>query len=168
MHVRPFLLLPSIALALACTTAEPAVSEPTRPPPTTPERSVEPAAQADSVQPNPAGLEWELKVDPSAFALSDLERVRVSLTVRNDGTDTLDPLRFRPHDLRVDGEQSMALSLAFGNGITGPRWSSLPQGQSATDERVGVVFVETAGEHVISAHRAGEELARVTITVRSQ
>lgn len=167
MHARPFLLLSPIALALACATAEPAVSEPARPPPTTPERSVEPVAQTDPVQPNPAGLEWELKVDPSTFAVSDLGQVRVSLTVRNDGADTVNPFEFRPNDLRVDGEPSMALSLAFGNGMMGPRWSSLPQGQSAADERVGVAFVDTAGEHVISAHRGDEELARVTVTVRS-
>lgn len=171
MYVRASIVLSPIVLALACraaepTPSEPPVTEPTRPPATTPERPIEPAAQPDTIPPNPAGLEWALKVEPSAFKLSDLKRVRVVLTVRNDGTETIAPFEFRPSDLRVDGEQSFALSLAFGNGMMPPRWSSLPAGQSATDERVGVAFVDTAGEHVISAHRGDEELASVTVTVR--
>lgn len=179
MHARSFLLL--VPIALACVTAEPAVEPatpaespeppmPSEPPePATPaEPAVEPAAQRDSLPPNPAGLTWSLTVKPSSFALSDLERVRIVLTAHNDGDETTQPLEFRPYDLQVDGEPSMALSMAFGNGLTGPKWSSLPAGESTTDERVGVAFVDAAGKHVISAHRGDEELARVTVTVRSR
>lgn len=169
MHLRPFLALSSLALACTAPAApisEPPVSEPTRAAPTSPERLVEPAPPPSLPPPNPVDLVWSLTVQPSAFALPKLERVRVVLTAHNEGDKTTHPLEFRPHDMRVDGDPSMALSVAFGNGLTGPRWSSLPGGESATDARVGVAFVDTPGKHVISAHRGDEELARVTVTVR--
>lgn len=107
-------------------------------------------------------------MQPSEFTLSEIGQVRVVLTARNDGSETVSPFEFRPYDLQVDGEESMALSLAFGNGVMAPRWSSLPAGESATDERIGVAFVDAAGKHVISAHRGEEQLARVTVTVRAR
>lgn len=180
MRVQPLLLMSFFALG--CTTPEAAVSEtpssevtPTRAPPkslrqtppTDPQaRAVEREASAESLPPNPDGLEWSLTVEPATFALSDLGRVRILLTARNKSAETIAPFDFRPYDLRVDDESSMALSLAFGNGLVGPRWSSLPAGQSATDERVGVAFVEAAGTFSVSAHRGDEELARTTVTVR--
>ncbi len=119
---------------------------------------------AEPEETSPPSVHWTLTVHPSTFALRDLGHVQVRMTALNDGPTAVDP--HKPWDLRVDGAPSQALSMAFGNGAMGPEWSSLPPGATAVDEREGVEFVDTRGDHEITLHWGDQELARTTVHVR--
>jgi hypothetical protein len=148
----------SVAASLALLACERPAVGPSAAPDEPPTDEVEEAA--------PGSLAWTLTVEPSTFTFAEIDEVRLHIEVRNTGTATVKPLH--PWDFRVDGEPSMALSLAFGNGVRPQNWQALPPGESAVDERIGVAFVDATGEHVVSVHDGDLELARVVIHVEER
>lgn len=173
-----WLALAALWLVSACTASpstgsKPAVADPGDGEPvattSTPEPAVEPTPPTESASPSSADeLEWTLAAKPSKFSLSELGDVRLTLEVRNAGSETADASLARPLEWEVDGEPSMVLSMAFSNGLMDGKWMSLGSGESTTDARVGVAFVDAPGEHVVTAHRDGKELVRVAVTVSAK
>jgi hypothetical protein len=127
------------------------------------------AGAAEDAEPGAGGsaddaIEWSVIVEPSAFSLSRLENVEIHIRATNRGSVTVDPGR-TTLELTVDGARQMGLSMAFGNGGTGPEWRALLPRHTAHDSRIGVQFVETPGRHVLALRRGERELAQTTVDV---
>jgi hypothetical protein len=103
-------------------------------------------------------------VKPPKFRLGQLDAVEIHIHAHNTGTGVVDPGR-STLELTLDGERQMALSMAFGNGGTGREWRELPPGETAHDSRIGVEFVEAAGDHVLTLSQHGHRLAHVDVKV---
>jgi hypothetical protein len=70
--------------------------------------------------------------------------------VTNTGSVVADAMRANA-SFTVDGAPSMGLDMAFGNGLRETRWSRLPPGEIAFDERdMEPAIFDTAGEHVVT------------------
>jgi hypothetical protein len=107
---------------------------------------------------------WKLTVTPARAKLAGLDQVVVRYAVTNRGVE---PINARAYSLEwfVDGEPSMALGMAFGNGGFENKWLALPPGDTVDDAREGVAITDAPGEHVITLVHLGRELGRVTLKV---
>lgn len=167
--MRPLLAL---VLALACdssTTSEPAKAakadaKPAAKVDAKPEPKPEVNAETKADAPKP-GLTWKIETEPKTLKLAELDKLRVRVSVTNDGDAPASPIG-QVRDYEVDGERSQSLSLAFGNGGKAKIWSELPPGESADDSRIGVAFTDKAGDHtIVMTDAAGTELARTVVHV---
>ena len=70
------------------------------------------------------------------------------------------------HTWQVDGVESMALDMAFGNGGYASSERAVAPGASITASRRGVAFVDAPGSHVVTLMHLDHELARATVRVR--
>jgi len=107
---------------------------------------------------------WAIEVEPAKVRLGKLSTLKVRYRVTNRSKAPLDA-RAYVLGWQVDGVDSMALDLAFGNGGYLKTWRALPAGDSIADERQGVAFVDAPGEHVITLHHLGREIARAALRV---
>ena len=70
------------------------------------------------------------------------------MEARNPGSGTPDA---SAHGLFcLDGAESMALGLAFGNGARLPAWSALAPGQTVDDTREVTSFIHRPGRHTFA------------------
>ncbi len=116
----------------------------------------EPPAQDDSQ------FQWTIEVEPDPMRMDQRSECRVRLSVTNTGTEAAGPPL--PHGLTVNGQPSMVLTMAFGNGAMGPRWMSLPPGETVSTERAGCEhYFEAPGEYIIGFPQGGADL---TTTLR--
>jgi hypothetical protein len=121
-----------------------------------------------TAQPEPVAVEgpivWSLEVVPPTFALAEQGRVSIWIQATNRGAETLDTER--SDSFTLDGEDSMELNMAFGNGGREARWRALPTGDTIREQRIGLELFTSAGDHVIAlVGPDGRERARVTVTV---
>ena len=120
------------------------------------------------LSPDDAGIKdpatWAIQVVPSTVSLAHQEETRVIITLTSYARAPLSPHR-DPLDFWVDGKSSPSLGLAFGNGGRTTSWTLLPPGETARDERVGVRFLETTGDHRLSIARDGREVATTIVHV---
>ncbi|MBK9032584.1 MAG: hypothetical protein IPL61_14940 [Myxococcales bacterium] len=121
-------------------------------------------AELDYVVPDPR-ITWTLTVTPATVALARTATVDVRIAATNHAPVALSPAR-DPLEFTIDGQPSMELAMAFGNGGRGGEWTLLPAGATARDRRVGMELVTTPGVHVLAIAHNGRELARATLRVR--
>jgi archaellum component FlaG (FlaF/FlaG flagellin family) len=126
-------------------------------------RAILPPTQAAS-----RDITWELTSEPSSarITMAQRGRFRLWLLARNIGRRTVDTQRDQLQWF-INGEASMSLSMAFGNGVRDPRWSGLPAGTSVREARaMGETLFPRAGRYAITANQGGREVARLVVTVR--
>jgi hypothetical protein len=69
--------------------------------------------------------------------------------------------------LRVNGQESAAFALSFGNGVMGPEWQTVPPRGVARDTRnLLEALMPTPGEYMLELFLDGRRVAarRVTVT----
>ncbi len=120
------------------------------------------------------GIEWTLTTSASPVAVADLVHFEIAIAATNTGGDTIDPQYMGCVEAsepclasgwKLDGAESMALNLTFGNGGREARWRALPPGDTVTDRRIMGDSLELApGDHTISFDH-GEARVEVTVTV---
>lgn len=108
---------------------------------------------------------WKLEVEPADVPLADLSSVTIRYHVTNQSEAPVDAKAYAL-EWRVDAAASQQLGNAFGNGGYERKWHALPPGESLHDSRKGMKLVDVAGDHVISLHHLGREVARATLHVR--
>ncbi|MCB9562485.1 MAG: hypothetical protein H6709_01560 [Kofleriaceae bacterium] len=108
---------------------------------------------------------WKLEIEPATVSLADLDRVTVRYHVTNQGAAPLDAHAYALA-WQVDGVESMALDMAFGNGGYASSERAVAPGASITASRRGVAFVDAPGSHVVTLMHLDHELARATVRVR--
>lgn len=126
-------------------------------------RAVLPPTQAAS-----RDITWQLTSEPASarITMAQRGRFRLWMLARNIGRRTLDTQRDQLQWF-VNGEASMSLSMAFGNGARDPRWSGLPAGTSVREAReMGESLFPRAGRYAITVNQGGREVARLVVTVR--
>lgn len=120
----------------AGTSSEPAdpttTSQPADPTTTTegesvPEPEPEPEVSA-------SGLRWTITAHPARLTMAERATFRLRRTATNEGSGPLDAMHSSA-TFTFNGEASMALDLAFGNGAREMRWTAVPPGESVFDER---------------------------------
>lgn len=66
----------------------------------------------------------------------------------------------------VNGQPSLQLSMAFGNGSRTRQWEALAPRGTVREAREGAWLVPSAGTFVFSIRMNGREVARQVVTVR--
>ena len=96
------------------------------------------------------GLRWTITAHPAQLTMAERATFRLRRTVTNDANEPLDAMRSMA-SFTLNGADSMSLDLAFGNGARESRWSALPPGESAFDEReMGDSLFPAPGTYVIA------------------
>lgn len=113
-----------------------------------------------------AVLGWELLGSANPLTMSQRASFRLTVAVTNRGRGTADPgrdvLRFR-----VNGQDSMALDMAFGNGLRSTEWSRLPPGRRVTDARdMGETIFPRPGEYTLELVAGEQVVATLRVRVR--
>lgn len=80
------------------------------------------------------GLRWSFVATPASVTMATRASVRLTRSVTNEGAALADAMHASA-SFAVNGAASMSLDLAFGNGLRGGEWASLPPGQTASDAR---------------------------------
>lgn len=149
-----------LAMLLACGGRDPsasAASEPAPPPVAAP--STDPAPEPPPVvEPPPApvasaldgDLEWRLTASATTLSMAERADWRLRTEATNRGDAPVDFFESGFASFTVNGEPSMALSLAFGNGLAPAEWASLAPGATAAPERaLGESLFESPGDYEI-------------------
>jgi hypothetical protein len=107
-----------------------------------------------------------LSVEPDTVPLDGRDRLRLTLSATNAGTEIVDPELHRAQ-LEINGRRSRAFSLAVGNGRREPKWYSLPPGDtvSMTWPTLGERLFDEPGEYTLVLSLQGREADAVTVTV---
>ena len=97
-----------------------------------------------------SGLRWMITAHPAQLTMAQRATFRLRRTVTNEASEPLDAMHAMA-SFTLNGEDSMSLDLAFGNGAREMRWSALPPGESAFDEReMGESLFPAPGTYVIA------------------
>ncbi len=95
--------------------------------------------------------------------MAQRDQCRVRVEVVNEGPSPVDP-QLHLGKFTLNGEPSMKLSFAFGNGAMESRWTSLPPGQGASTERaLCATLLDKPGMYVLGFQHGDSNL---TIDVR--
>lgn len=139
-----------VTLLLACgASAEPA-----------PAPAPVPAAPAPVAAPP---LKWELIALPPKLTMAERASFRLRRQVTNTGDAPADATAAYA-SFTLNGERSMGLDLAFGNGGRESRWSALPPGEKASDDRAMGDLFEAPGDYTITM-TTGDQTSTVTVHV---
>jgi hypothetical protein len=115
--------------------------------------------------PAPPQLSWFITLsDPIAMAARS--RTPLEIVARNLYDRPIDAHRERL-TLRVNGQESAAFALSFGNGVMGPEWQTVPPRGVARDTRnLLEALMPTPGEYMLELFLDGRRVAarRVTVT----
>lgn len=109
--------------------------------PTTTSESADPTTSSEpepAAEPEPevsaSGLRWTITAHPARLTMAERATFRLRRTATNEGIGPLDAMHSSAQ-FTLNGEASMALDLAFGNGAREMRWTAVPPGESVFDER---------------------------------
>lgn len=133
MTIRALVMCAAAQLC-ACSKADSKQVEPAAPPAAGATTAAAPAASG-SAPANPQGaamqptLAVKLLASPTQLTMAERDKFMVGVEVTNRGKVAVDP-QLSTGELTVNGERSMAWSLAIGNGAREPSWTSLPPGQT--------------------------------------
>jgi hypothetical protein len=115
--------------------------------------------------PVPPQLSWFITLsDPIAMAARS--RTPLEIVARNLYDRPIDTHRERL-TMRVNGQESAAFALSFGNGVMGPEWQTVPPRGTARDARnLLEALMPTPGEYLLELFLDGRRVAarRVTVT----
>lgn len=109
-------------------------------------------------------IEWQLVAEPTTLSMRQRDSFVLRIVATNRGSGVTDTER-DALALNVNGEDSMAFALAFGNGVREQRWSALPAGQSVSEERRGLALFDQPGDYELLLHRGERVFARVRVRV---
>ena len=162
------------------TAAEPSTvtADPVAPEPEAAELAEEEVAEAepvdeepteDAVAPEPPanieGLRWTITAHPARLTMAQRARFRLRRSVTNTAREPRDAMRSMA-EFTMNGESSMQLNMAFGNGARESIWSELPPGRTVFDEReMGEHLFPAPGTYVIDMTVDGET-STVEVVVR--
>jgi hypothetical protein len=128
------------------------------------------ARRAPRPESPPPVIEWSLTTVPATatITMAQRRRFRLWLVARNVGASVADTQR-DALEWTVNGQPSMALSMAFGNGVRENRWSALAPRDTVREARdMGESLFERPGVYIIALRAAGREAARITVRVRAR
>lgn len=109
-------------------------------------------------------LRVELRVTPDRVASRE-EELSVRILVTNEGSETADA-GIVASQLLVDGEPSMAWSLAISNGARDVRERELPPGEQVeARRRLRGAFLGEPGEHELVVEAGGARSAPVSVAL---
>jgi len=120
--------------------------------------SAEPVPEAPPVAPRPVpaasaldgDLEWRLTASATTLSMAERADWILRTEATNRGAEPVDFFESGFASFFVNGEPSMGLSLAFGNGLAPAEWSSLAPGATAAPERaVGESLFPAPGDYEI-------------------
>jgi len=124
-------------------------------PPPEPAPSAEPASPSEP----PAAqdtLAWRLIVEPERLTMAHRADFFIHVEATNGGDETVDP-QMHAGTFEVNGETSMALELAFSNGIEPAAWSALRPGQTVRASRqMGESLFSSPGDYAIVFTHLGQ------------
>ena len=129
------------------------------------EQTSEPAERESS--PGPAahaasGLRWALTASPNPVTMAGRAAFRLERRVTNEGASPADAMT-PSASFTINGAPSMALDMAFGNGVRESRWAALAPGETVSDARdMGESLFPAPGDYVIAMTTDG---VTVTVTV---
>jgi len=111
-------------------------------------------------------IELQLRAEPARLTVATRNRLQLSVTATNVGTEVIDPELHRA-ELRVNGKPSSAFGLAIGNGKRDPSWFALPPGESVsmTWSSLGDALFTDAGEYTLQLALDDREAEPVTVAV---
>lgn len=137
--------------------AEPAEAEPAE---LTEDEPAEVEQPADT-----SGLRWQISAHPARLTMAQRARFRLRRSVTNRAREARDAMRSTA-EFTLNGESSMALNMAFGNGARESVWAELPPGRTVFDEReMGESLFPAPGTYVIEMTVDGET-SSVEVVVR--
>ena len=115
--------------------------------------------------PRDGDVEWGLRASSLRVPMARRDRWRLTVVVTNRGRTPIDP-QMTMTEWTVNGENDITLSNAFTNGAHDASWSSLPPGQTATDDRdLGEsLFLEPGEYEIVMTHGAARRSLRVRVT----
>lgn len=150
--------LTSLVLVLGFIGCAGTSSEPADPTTTRQPAESEPEASA-------SGLRWTITAHPAQLTMAEQARFRLRRSVTNEGSEPRDAMRLMA-EFTLNGEASMELNMAFGNGARESLWAELPPGRTVFDEReMGESLFPAPGTYVIAMTVDGET-SRVEVVVR--
>jgi hypothetical protein len=117
-----------------------------------PQEATEARATTAEAEPpvSASGLRWTITAHPAQLTMAERAAFRLRRTVTNEASEPLDAMHAMA-SFTLNGEDSMSLDMAFGNGARESRWSELPPGESAFDEReMGESLFPAPGTYVIT------------------
>ena len=108
-----------------------------------------------------------LGIEPTDMELDERDRMKLTVSATNAGTEMVDPELYRA-DLLVNGERSQHFSDTIGNGRREQKWYALVPGDtvSMTWGGLGRALLPEPGEYTLVLSRGEEEAEPVTVTVR--
>lgn len=124
-------VLPGLAIGVVACKPPPEQAPPPGPGParSAPPAMTRPPAESSPMQPR---LALTLLASPRQLAMAQRSTFMVGIEVVNHGTAAVDPQLSTGTELTVNGEVSMAWSMAIGNGAHDETWYRLPPGKTAT------------------------------------
>ena len=116
-----------------------------------------------SAPPAASGLAWELVAEPTTLRMARRADFLLRVVATNRGSVVEHPIE-HGMTFAVNGEPSMGLDMAFGNGGAPMTWVDLPPGGSETSERAMGDLFTAPGDYEIEASIDGVP-HRVTVHV---
>ena len=111
-----------------------------------------------------ATIAWQLEIEPKSMKMAQRDACRIRITATNEGAAPASP-PLHEGEFTVNGQPSMGLSLAFGNGAREAGWSSLPPGQSVSTSRAACRLFDKPGRYTVGFEQGASKLAfEVVIT----
>jgi hypothetical protein len=110
-------------------------------------------------------LEYRLTASSTSITMADRDTWELRIEATNVGTTPVDFIAVNQPTFRVDGEPSMALNMAFGNGGVPSTWAALPPGVTANPARVGVSVFDAPGDHTIEMTTSGGAVVSLVVHV---
>jgi hypothetical protein len=111
-------------------------------------------SQGAAMQPT---LAVKLLAAPTQLTMAGLDKFMVGVEITNHGKVAVDP-QASTGELTVNGVRSMAWSLAIGNGVRAPSWSSLPPGQTiAMSWPLGDALFDKPGSYHLVLSLGGQQ-----------
>jgi hypothetical protein len=149
-----------IALAAACehhTTESPAAKVAPAVAPAVP-----PAPVPGDAMSAPVAVELQL---PATIATAKLGELMIAFTVKNLGTQTIDP-QLNASELRVNGVVSQDWNMALGNSGHEKRWRALPPGETVSGRwPLGNELFPKPGDYTVTLTVMGVTSAQMTVHV---
>ena len=117
---------------------------------------------------SPAPIDIQLIVEPAHLAAKQLSMLMVRCSVINNGVHPIDS-GIRQSQLLVNGEPSLAWSLAIGNGTGDEHEHSLPSGERVDFSRqMGRSLLRGPGSYTLVLRVLGVDSAPVTVQVSNE
>lgn len=112
-------------------------------------------------------VEWQLRASAATITMAEREAWVLRVVATNRGRTPLDYVAISSMSFTVNGESSMGLDMAFGNGGFPGSWRSLPTGASADPSRegIGLDIFASPGDYTIEMTTTGGVTVRLVVHV---